>query len=32
MTELVCELIVTLDGYARGQRSPRLLRLFWPRF
>lgn len=22
MTELVCELIVTLDGYARGQRSP----------
>jgi hypothetical protein len=22
MTELVCELIVTLDGFARGQRSP----------
>jgi dihydrofolate reductase len=22
MTELVCELIVTIDGYARGQRSP----------
>jgi hypothetical protein len=22
MTELVCELIVSLDGFARGQRSP----------
>lgn len=22
MTELVCELIITVDGFARGQRSP----------
>ena len=22
MPELICELIVSLDGYARGQRSP----------
>src|SRR5215212_6449991 len=22
MTELVCELIISLDGFARGQRSP----------
>src|SRR5690349_13477759 len=22
MTEIVCELIITLDGFARGQRSP----------
>lgn len=30
MTELVCELIVTLDGYARGQRSPAYYGYFGP--
>jgi hypothetical protein len=30
MTELVCELIVTLDGFARGQRSPGYYGYFGP--
>lgn len=32
MTELACELIVTLDGYARGQRSPAYYGYFGPDF
>lgn len=32
MTELVCELITTLDGYARGQRSPAYYGYFGPDF
>ena len=32
MTELVCELIVTLDGFARGQRSPGYYGYFGPDF
>jgi dihydrofolate reductase len=30
MSELVCELIVTLDGFARGQRSPGYYGYFGP--
>ncbi len=30
MTELVCELIVSLDGFARGQRSPGYYGYFGP--
>src|SRR5689334_19611638 len=30
MTELVCELILTLDGFARGQRSPAYYGYFGP--
>lgn len=30
MTELVCELIITLDGFARGQRSPAYYGYFGP--
>lgn len=32
MTELACELIVTLDGYARGQRSPAYYGYYGPDF
>ena len=32
MTELVCELIVSLDGFARGQRSPAYYGYFGPDF
>lgn len=32
MTELVCELIVTLDGFARGERSPGYFGYFAPDF
>lgn len=32
MTELVCELIVSLDGFARGQRSPGYFGYFGPDF
>ncbi|MBI1259643.1 MAG: deaminase [Chloroflexi bacterium] len=32
MAELVCELIVSLDGYARGQRSPGYYGYFGPDF
>lgn len=32
MTELVCELIVTLDSFARGQRSPGYYGYFGPDF
>ena len=32
MPELVCELIVTLDGFARGQRSPAYYGYFGPDF
>lgn len=30
MTELVCELIISLDGFARGQRSPAYYGYFGP--
>ena len=30
MPELVCELIITLDGFARGQRSPGYYGYFGP--
>ena len=32
MSDLVCELIVTLDGFARGQRSPAYYGYFGPDF
>jgi hypothetical protein len=32
MPELVCELIVSLDGFARGQRSPGYFGYFGPDF
>jgi dihydrofolate reductase len=32
MTDLVCELIITLDGFARGQRSPGYFGYFGPDF
>ncbi len=32
MPDLVCELIVTLDGFARGQRSPGYFGYFGPDF
>jgi dihydrofolate reductase len=32
MTELVCELIVSLDGFARGQRSPAYYGYYGPDF
>jgi hypothetical protein len=32
MPELVCELIVSLDGFARGQRSPGYFGYFGPEF
>ncbi len=32
MSELVCELIVSLDGFARGQRSPAYFGYFGPDF
>ena len=32
MTELVCELIVSLDGFARGRRSPAYYGYFGPDF
>ncbi len=32
MAELVCELIITLDGFARGQRSPAYYGYFGPDF
>ena len=32
MTELVCELIISLDGFARGQRSPAYYGYFGPDF
>ncbi len=32
MSDLVCELIVTLDGFARGQRSPGYFGYFGPDF
>jgi hypothetical protein len=32
MPELVCELIVSLDGFARGQRSPAYYGYFGPDF
>jgi dihydrofolate reductase len=32
MSELVCELIVSLDGFARGQRSPGYFGYFGPDF
>ncbi len=32
MSELVCELIVSLDGYARGQRSPAYYGYYGPDF
>jgi hypothetical protein len=32
MPELICELIVTLDGFARGERSPAYYGYFDPDF
>ena len=32
MSDLVCELIVSLDGFARGQRSPGYFGYFGPDF
>ena len=32
MSELVCELIVSLDGFAKGQRSPGYFGYFGPDF
>lgn len=32
MPELVCELIVSLDGFAKGQRSPGYFGYFGPEF
>ena len=32
MPDLVCELIITLDGFARGQRSPAYYGYFGPEF
>jgi dihydrofolate reductase len=32
MSELVCELIVSLDGFAKGQRSPGYYGYFGPDF
>jgi len=32
MSDLVCELIISLDGFARGQRSPAYYGYFGPDF